>query len=56
MDADTVFSLQYNEKENSVTMDIIDGHATIRIGEDEVDLASNETFKHKFKGGTNNAI
>ncbi|MCR4663290.1 MAG: hypothetical protein K5622_05335 [Endomicrobiaceae bacterium] len=56
MDADTIFSLKYNEKENSVTMGIIDGHASLKIGEEETELVSKETFKYIFKGGTNNAI
>ena len=57
MDADTIFSLRYDEKENSVTMEIIDGHATMKIGEEkEIELASRETFKHTFRGGTNDAV
>ena len=57
MSADTVFSLKYDEKDNSVTMGIIDGRATIKIGEDdEIELSSRETFKHKFRGGTNDAV
>jgi len=52
MNADTIFSLRYDEKENSVTMGIIDGRATIKIGEEEeIELSSKETFKHKFRGG-----
>ncbi len=57
MNADTIFSLKYDEKENSVTMGILDGRATIKIGEDEeIELSSRETFKYTFRGGTNNAV
>ena len=31
MSADTVFSLKYDEKENAVTMGIIDGNAILKI-------------------------
>ena len=55
MSADTIFSLKYDEKEKSVTLGIIDGHATLKINEDEVELVGNETFKYKIKG-ENNAI
>ncbi len=54
MSADTIFSLKYNEKENTVTMGIIDGHASLKVNdEEEIELATNETFKYKIKGETN---
>ena len=54
MSADTIFSLKYNEKENTVTMGIIDGHATLKVNdEEEIELVANETFKYKIKGEAN---
>ena len=50
MNADTIFSLKYDEKEKSVTMGIIDGSASLKINEEEIELAANETFKYKIKG------
>lgn len=50
MDADTLFSLKYDEKDNSVTMRIIDGHASMKVNEEVVELVANETYKHVFKG------
>ena len=54
--ADTIFSLKYDEEDNSVTLGIIDGNATMRVGDEELELTSNETFKHTFRGGTNDAV
>lgn len=50
MSADTVFSLKYDEKENAVTMGIIDGNAILKIDEEEIEFVTDETFKYKIKG------
>lgn len=50
MDADTIFSLKYDEQDTSVTMKIIDGHAIMKINDDTIELIANETYKHIFKG------
>lgn len=50
MSADTVFSLKYDEKDNSVTMGIIDGNAILKIDEEEIEFVTDETFKYKIKG------
>lgn len=50
MSADTIFSLKYDEKDNSVTMGIIDGNALLKIDEEEIELVTDETFKYKIKG------
>ncbi len=50
MSADTVFSLKYDEKDNSVTLGIVDGNAIMKINEEEIELITGETFKHQFKG------
>ena len=50
MSADTIFSLKYDEKDNSVTMGIIDGNALLKIDEEELELVTDETFKYKIKG------
>lgn len=46
---DSVFSLMYNEKENSVTMKMISGKSTINSDEKVIDLAENETYKYFCK-------
>lgn len=53
MTADTIFSLKYDEEDNSVTLGIIDGRATLKIKGDEAELIANETFKYKLKGERN---
>lgn len=53
MDADTIFSLKYDEKEKNITMEIIDGHALLKVNEEEIELGENETFKYKIKGEYN---
>ena len=50
MSADTVFSLQYDEKDNSVTLEVVDGNAIMKINEEEIELITGETFKHQFRG------
>jgi len=50
MSADTIFSLSYDERDNSVTMGIVDGNAIMRINDEEIELVAGETFKHQFKG------
>ena len=50
MSADTVFSLKYDEQDNSVTMGIIDGNAILKIDEEEIEFVTDETFKYKIKG------
>ena len=50
MSADTVFSLKHDEKDNSVTLEIVDGNAIMKINEEEIELITGETFKHQFKG------
>ena len=53
MTADTIFTLKYDEKDNSVTMGVVDGHATLKISGEEAELVANETFKYKLKGDRN---
>lgn len=53
LSADTIFSLKYNEDENSITMKIIDGNSILKMNEEEIELVSNETFKYKIKGDRN---
>jgi len=43
---DSVFSLIYSDKDNSVTMKMIFGKSTIKIGNETIELATDETFKH----------
>ncbi|WP_372518466.1 hypothetical protein [Candidatus Ruminimicrobiellum ovillum] len=50
MSADTVFSLKHDEKDNSVTLEIVDGNAIMKINEEEIEFVTGETFKHQFKG------
>ena len=56
MSADTVFSLKYDEKDNSVTMGIIDGNSILKIDEEEIEFVTDETFKYKIKGEIADAI
>lgn len=56
MDPDTTFSLEYNETDNSVIMGIIDGHALMKIENEEIELTAKETFKYILKGEINYAI
>ena len=56
VDAETVFSLKYNEKDKSTTMKIVDGHAIMKMGEEKFELVSDETFRYQFKGGQKYAI
>ena len=50
MSADTIFSLSYDERDNSVTMEVVDGNAIMKINDEEIELITGETFKHQFKG------
>jgi C-terminal processing protease CtpA/Prc len=52
IDADTIFSLHYEPKDNSVTLAIIDGHATLKKNEKEIELTTDKKYKHKFIGGS----
>ena len=53
MSADTIFSLKYDEKENTIIMGIIEGNAVLKMNDEEIELVSNESFKYKIKGERN---
>ena len=51
MTADTIFTLKYDEKDNSVTMGVVDGHATLKISGEEAEqfeyFTSNDLVVYK---------
>jgi len=53
---DAKFSLKHDPKQECIFMDIIDGHAIVKINEVNFELLAGETFRHELKRGKKNAI